>query len=67
VLELNKFAEICNMFKNKTDKDLEYLQDEKYKILITRKNNLSDDNDLQDDLIEVKQIEIYQHLKHKFI
>ncbi len=55
------------MFKNKTDKDLEYLQDEKYKILITRKNNLSDDNDLQDDLIEVKQIEIYQHLKHKFI
>ncbi len=37
VLELNKFAEICNIYKRKTDKDPEYLQNKKYKGLIIRK------------------------------
>ncbi len=58
VLELNKFVEICNICKRRTDKDSEYLQNEKYKGLITRKKNLSDDNNLQNDLIEIKQIDI---------
>ena len=30
VLELDEYAEICNMCKKKTDKDSEYLQNEKY-------------------------------------
>jgi len=58
VLELNKFAKICNIYKRRTDKDPEYLQNEKYKGLITRKKNSSDDNNLQNDLIEIKQIDI---------
>ena len=37
---------------------IKYLQNEKYKGLITRKKNLSDDNNLQNDLIEIKQIDI---------
>ncbi len=65
VLELNKFAEICNICKRRTDKDPEYLQNEKYKGLITRKKNSSDDNNLQNDLIEIKQIDICQHPKHE--
>src|SRR6266540_3729397 len=44
VLELNKFAEICNICKRRTDKDLEYLQNEKYKAPISRK---IDDNILE--------------------
>jgi len=54
ILELNEFAEICNICKRRTDKDPEYLQNEKYKGLIIRKKNLSDDNNLQNDLIEIK-------------
>src|SRR6266498_313770 len=58
VLELNEFAEICNICKRRIDKDLEYLQNEKYKRPIIRKKNSSDDNNLQNDLIEIKQIDI---------
>src|SRR6266542_766216 len=65
VLELNEFAEICNICKRRTDKDPEYLQNEKYKGPITRKKNSSDDNNLQNDLIEIKQIDICQHPKHE--
>src|SRR6266540_2808721 len=65
VLELNKFAEICNICKRRTDKDPEYLQNEKYKEPITRKKNSSDDNNLQNDLIKIKQIDICQHPKHE--
>ncbi len=46
VLKLNEFAEICNICKRRTDKDLEYLQNEKYKKLIIRKKNSSDNNNL---------------------
>src|SRR5688572_4739032 len=66
VLELNEFAEICNMCKKRTDKDPEYLQSEKYEASIIKKKDLDDNNDnLQNDLIEVKQIEICQHPKHE--
>ena len=63
ILELDEFAEICNMCRKKTDKDPEYSQNEKYEEPIsTKKNNLSDDNlqnlsndnNLQNELIEIK-------------
>ena len=59
------------MCRKKTDKDPEYLQNEKYEEPIsTKKNNLSDDNlqnlsndnNLQNELIEIK---ICQHPKHE--
>ena len=59
------------MCRKKTDKDPEYSQNEKYEEPIsTKKNNLSDDNlqnlsndnNLQNELIEIK---IYQHPKHE--
>src|SRR6266498_1337264 len=44
---------------------IKYLQNEKYKGLIIRKKNSSDDNNLQNDLIKIKQIDICQHPKHE--
>ena len=63
VLELDEFAEICSMCRKKIDKDPEYLQNAKYKAPIsTKSNNLSNDNNLQDESIEIK---ICQHPKHE--
>src|SRR6266540_6242978 len=45
VLELDKFAMICNMCTKRTDKDSQYLETEEYKAPISRKNN--DDNILK--------------------
>jgi hypothetical protein len=48
VLGLNESSEICSMCRNKTDKDSEYLQNEKYKIPIPiKKNNLNNNDNLQ--------------------
>ena len=57
VLELNEFTKICNMYRKKTDKDSEYLQNEKYKTpILTKNNNLSDDDNSQNKSVEIKQI-----------
>ena len=40
VLELNESSEICNICRNKIDKDSEYLQNEKYKTSIPIKKTI---------------------------
>src|SRR6266511_3891641 len=65
VLRLNESSEICDMCKYRTDKDPEYLQDKNYKALISIKiNNLDDNNNLQNESIEAKQIITCQYPKH---
>ena len=81
VLELDEYAEICNMCKKKTDKDSEYLQNEKYEEpILNKKSNLNDNDNLQnlndDDNLqnlsdnnnlqnELKEIKTCQHPKHE--
>ena len=67
VLELDEYSIICSMCRKRTDNDLEYLQNEKYKAPIARKTNLNDDDNLQNELIEIdnKKIKICQHPKHE--
>src|SRR5215216_6556868 len=54
VLELDENSMICSMCRKRTDNDLEYLQNEKYKAPIARKTNLNDDDNLQNELIKTE-------------
>jgi len=66
VLELDEFTMICSMCRKKTDKDSEYSQNEKYKTpILTKNNNLSDDDNSQNESVEIEQINSCQHPKHK--
>ncbi|GET52683.1 hypothetical protein GLOIN_2v1880440 [Rhizophagus irregularis DAOM 181602=DAOM 197198] len=68
VLELNESSEICSMCRNKTDKDSEYLQNEKYKAPIPiKKNNLNDNDNLQDESIETIQDELIEAIQDESI
>ncbi|UZO26106.1 uncharacterized protein OCT59_018354 [Rhizophagus irregularis] len=68
VLELNESSEICSMCRNKTDKDSEYLQNEKYKAPIPiKKNNLNDNDNLQDESIETIQDELIEAIQDELI
>ncbi|UZO16839.1 uncharacterized protein OCT59_008208 [Rhizophagus irregularis] len=68
VLELNESSEICSMCRNKTDKDSEYLQNEKYKAPIPiKKNNLNDNDNLQDKSIETIQDELIEAIQDESI
>src|SRR3954462_4978990 len=42
LLGLDEFAEICSVYRKKTDKDPKYLQDEEYNASISRKKDDSD-------------------------
>jgi len=66
VLELDELAKICSMCRKKTDKDSEYSQNEKYKTpILTKNNNLSDNDNSQNESVEIEQINSCQHPKHK--
>ncbi|GBC30562.2 hypothetical protein GLOIN_2v1880440 [Rhizophagus irregularis DAOM 181602=DAOM 197198] len=68
VLELNESSEICSICRNKTDKDSEYLQNEKYKAPIPiKKNNLNDNDNLQDESIETIQDELIEAIQDESI